>query len=232
MASNEQGSIPNKYMLLNYRPRDGAIVIVPLSENTRTGSGRLTDLYRQGGARAVMSGIESTLGVECEFYVLFDRSSFTGFISPLGEVLMRIPYDFTGGGINISAGEHRLSGGDLFTYMNLFNPADFPQAGSDYNLVIMGTAITTLLNLNCRNMDSETIQDAFNKILNNATTNLTFRDFTAYQRALLYTSENSFNPASYYLPTGHHELGEFIISNQSIANILDRFNLRAEHMGD
>jgi hypothetical protein len=109
--------------------------------------------------------------------------------------------------------------------MNLFNPAEHPQAGDDFNQVILGAAITTMINTNCRNVDMDTIQLAFNKILNNAHTNLTFRDFTRYQQALLYTSENSLNPATFYVPTGHYEGHEFIVSAQSLAIILYRFGL-------
>ncbi|MCL2071220.1 MAG: LCP family protein [Oscillospiraceae bacterium] len=226
MMGDSQGSVPNNFMLLNYRPRDAVIALIPLSENTRvTGdnkTGKLGELYSQGGARLVMAGIKDTIGVDCDYYVHFDRVSFTGFTAPLGEIRVNVPFFFEGGGIELNTGEHHLPGGDLFLYMNY---ADFPNAGDDYNLVIMGSAITTLINSNGRHLDSETIQELFNKILNTANTDLTFRDFTDYQRALLYTSENSVNPAIYYVPSGHYEHDDFIISPQSIANIHNRFDL-------
>ena len=109
-------------------------------------------------------------------------------------------------------------------YMNFVN---FPESvvGEDYDLVVTGTAVTNLINTNSRQREPEMIQDAFNRIRNNANTNLTFRDYTAYQRALHYTSVNSTNPAIYYVPDGLYETGDFVVSNQSIANILNRFNL-------
>jgi anionic cell wall polymer biosynthesis LytR-Cps2A-Psr (LCP) family protein len=226
MMGDEQGSVPNNFMLLNYRPRDEVIALIPLNAATRAAagniSGKLTDLYSHGGARTVIAGVKETLGIECEFFVHFDRSSFTGFTAPLGEIRVNIPFFFEGGGIELHTGEHFLSGGDLFLYMNF---ADFPQAGEDYDLVIMGSAITTLINSNGRHLEAEIIQDAFNKIINTANTDLTFRNFTYYQRALLYTSENSVNPAIYYIPSGNYEGDEFIISTLSIANIHNRFNI-------
>jgi len=236
MMGDEQGSVPNNYMLLNYRPRDEAVVVVPINSDTvlTTGSDegwrntsssvKITELYQNGGATKVIEGIAGALGVECDFYIHFDRSSFSGFMSSLGEVQVNIPYDFSGGGLKLEAGEHKLSGGDLFVYMN---NANFPEAdvGEDYDLVIMGTAITTLINSNCRHMDAEAIQNAFGKIRNNATTNLTFKDYTDYQRALFYTSVNSINPAIYYVPFGQYEPDGFVLSEQSVAEIWSRFKL-------
>jgi anionic cell wall polymer biosynthesis LytR-Cps2A-Psr (LCP) family protein len=226
MMGDNQGSIPSKYMLMNYRPADEIIVLVPLSESTRvtvgSSSGKLTDLYRQGGASRVVEGIKTTLGIECEFYVQFDRSSFTSFTAPFGEIQVNVPYDFTAGGITLRSGDHRLAGADLFVYMMF---ANFPQAGEEFELVITGTAMSALINTNLRNLDPQIIQEAFNSVYNNASTNLTFRDYSNYQRALVYTSQNSFNPAVYYLPAGEYNAGEFVLSNQSIADILNRFNL-------
>ncbi|MCL1788751.1 MAG: LCP family protein [Oscillospiraceae bacterium] len=226
MMGDEQGSVPNSFMLMNYRPGDEVIALIPLNASTRikagNKTGKLTDLYKQGGADTLMTGIKDTFGIECDFYVNFDRSSFTGFTSLLGEIKVNIPFFFEGGGIDLHSGEHHLSGGELFLYMNY---ADFPQAGEDYNLVIIGSAISSLINTNGRHLDTESIQEAFNKILNTASTNLTFRDFANYQRALLYTSENSVNPANYYVPNGVYESDEFIISAESVANIYNRFDM-------
>lgn len=226
MMGEEEKSVPNYFMLMNYRPGDDEIALVPLNPDTHVASGaksgKLTDLYKHGGAQSVMAAIGETLGVDCDFFVHFDRSSFVGFTNLLGEIRVNVPYFFEGGGIDLNTGEHFLSGGDLYTYMSY---ADFPQAGEDYNLVIQGSAIMSMLNLNCRHLDSESIQEAFNKILNQANTDLSFRDFTHYQQALLYTSENSVNPANYYVPTGEYQAGEFVLSSQAVANIHQRFNI-------
>jgi anionic cell wall polymer biosynthesis LytR-Cps2A-Psr (LCP) family protein len=229
MLSDEHGGVPGKFMMLNYRPRDGVITVVPLNAKTRVKSGRnagtLTELYSQGGAQRVSEGIKDEFGVECGFYAQFDRSSFTEFVNLLGEVSVDVPFNFSSDEINLSAGEHKLTGDELFIYMSRFNSADYPQAGEDYDLVIMGSAITTLLNSNCRNKDSDAIQNSFNKILNNATTNLSFKDYTEYQQALLYTSKNSVNPAVYIIPSGEYESDKFVASNQSVADILSKFGI-------
>ena len=126
MLSEEQGSTPDLYMLLNYRPRDGVIVAVPLHGDTGLVTGgeswranpttvRISELYESGGGSLkVMEGIKNTLDVDCDFYVRFDRASFTSLVSALGDVQVNIPFAFSGGGINLPAGEQKLSGGDLF----------------------------------------------------------------------------------------------------------------------
>jgi uncharacterized protein YejL (UPF0352 family) len=228
MLSDAQGSVPTMYMLANYRPADEVIVIVPLNADTRiTVPGRnakigtLPDIYREGGAIMVKEGLEETLGIECEYFVVFDRSSFTSFMADLGDVTVRIPFDFSGGVISLKAGEHKLTGGDLFIYMTR---ANFPQAGVNYNLVIMGSVVSSIINTNARNLDTETIQSAFLRILNNSTTNMTQAVFREYQQALLHTSRNTFNPAGYYLPPGSYEGGMFVLNDTAIAEIQRRFN--------
>jgi anionic cell wall polymer biosynthesis LytR-Cps2A-Psr (LCP) family protein len=226
MMSDEQGSVPHKFMLMNYRPRDEVIVLVPLNEDTRIQTrntiGRLTDLYRAGGPELVSEGIANTLGVECEFYVKFDRASFTGFTSLLGEIPVNVPFPFSEGGLGLPVGQHLLSGGDLFIFMSY---ANFPEAGADFNLSTVGRAFTAFINSNLRHMDDESINSTFNRVLNNATTNLIFGDYINYRGALQYTSNTSISPASFYIPSGQREAHEFVISPQSIAEIHERFNL-------
>jgi hypothetical protein len=209
MMSDEQGSLPRMFMLANYRPRDQVVVLVPLNQDTRVqtrnGIGRLTDLYQTGGAPMVVEALSNTLGIDCEFYVKFDRVSFTGFASLFRDVRVNIPADFSAGGLTLRAGEHFLGGGDLFLYMNF---ANFPEFGDDFNLALIGQAMTAFIN-----------------VLNNANTNLTRRDYFAYQRALYHTSMNAINPATVYIPSGAREAHEFVISNRSIANIHERFGL-------
>ncbi|MCL1881691.1 MAG: LCP family protein [Oscillospiraceae bacterium] len=229
MLSDEQGSVPHKYLLLNYRPRDEVISIVPLSQDTRietrNNSERLADLYSRGGANVTKAGIVNTLGIPIEFYVKFDRASFTGFTAPLGLFSVNVPFPFSESGLTLNVGEHLISGGDLFTYITF---ADFAEVGTHFNLAIIGQSLTSFINSNLRNMDVESIQSAFNRVLNNASTNMTFRDYISYQRALYHTSTNSINPAEFYIPTGEQEDTLFVISNQSIANINSRFNVQTE----
>jgi anionic cell wall polymer biosynthesis LytR-Cps2A-Psr (LCP) family protein len=227
MLGNEQGGTPRQFMLMNYRPADGNIVLVPLNADTKAEaagvSGRLTDLHGQGGAALVAQGLSKTLGIECKYYVHFSRNAFNSFTSDLGEMSVNLPFSFTHDGISFPAGDNKLTGSELFLYVN---NADFPSAGENHNAFILSSALTFFINNNLSNLNIQTIQDTFNKILNNATTNLSFSDYRTYQQALEYTSKNSANPASFYLPSGSRNAqGEVELSNQAIADIISRFGL-------
>jgi anionic cell wall polymer biosynthesis LytR-Cps2A-Psr (LCP) family protein len=164
-----------------------------------------------------MSGIENTLGVPCEFYVKFDRASFTSFTALLGDVLVNVAAGFSARGLTLTAGEHFMPGSDLFLYMSFVS--------EDCHLAVSGRAITMLINSNLRNMDEASISGTFNRVLNNADTNLSFRDFITYHMALYYTSTTDSNPAMLYIPTSERVAHEFVISPQSLANIHERFGL-------
>ncbi|MCL1832083.1 MAG: LCP family protein [Oscillospiraceae bacterium] len=221
MLSSEQGGIPHRFMLMNYRPRDNVIELVPLSENThvqtRAMTGSLINVYRTGGADLVMEGIKTTLGVECEFHVKFDRVSFTSLTAGLGDITVNIIKDFESGGVLLKAGEHQLSGGDLFVYMTYVT--------ADDELAVMGRAMTFMINYNLRNMDEESISMNFNRVLNNAATNLEFKNYVNYYVALHYTSNNSINPASFFVPIYEQEDGALVMTESSINAIHDRFNI-------
>jgi len=225
MLGESQGGVPAQYMMMNYRPRDEIIHFVPLRAETKVTSGStngtLTQMYRNNGAKGVMSGINSTFGLEIEYYIKFDRSSFINFINSAGEVLVHIPFDLNNGNVSFRSGENLLSGTDLYNYIT-FNNFEV----DDYNLVVMGSVGSSVVNNNFNNLSSEEIQNHFNKILNNADTNLTFRDYTFYQQALIYTSENSWNPATFFIPIGEFNgSGEYEISARGIVDILTKFGL-------
>jgi anionic cell wall polymer biosynthesis LytR-Cps2A-Psr (LCP) family protein len=227
MMSDAQGSVPDKFVLFNYRPRDEVVWVVPLNSGTRVASrsttGSLTDLYRSGGAELVMEGIKTTLGVECEFFVTFDRASFMSFAALAGDISVSVTFPFIDFGLALNVGEHLLSGGDLFIYMT---HATDPDGNENFHLSVIGRAVSTIVNSNLRHMDDESINAMFNRITNNASTNLTFSDFATYQRALSFTSNNSVRPAGFYVPTvTASDNGTLTLSPASIANIHTRFGL-------
>ncbi|MCL2633497.1 MAG: LCP family protein [Oscillospiraceae bacterium] len=232
MMSRSQGATPEQFMLLNYRPKSEQIVIVPLRPQTKiidggtTTGGTMVDAYNRGGAEAVMNGIKNTFGVECKFYVKFDRLSFINFTSLLGDTVLNIPFNIDDGAASFKSGTQALTATELYSYITITDFSSVPGANEDYRFVVMGSSLCTLINNHCKGLARASIQELFNKILNNADTNLTFKDYTIYQQALLYNSENSVNPATYFIPTGElNEQGAFVVSENSISTILNRFAL-------
>ncbi|MDR0198100.1 MAG: LCP family protein [Oscillospiraceae bacterium] len=226
MLSETQGGIPDYFVLMNYRPRDEKIVLVPLRGETYVSdgikSGKLTVMYGQGGAPAVMSGIKSYFRIECGFYIKFDRASFVNFVALMGDTPVKIPYDIKDGGVSLDSGSATLSSDDLYNYITYKNFKD----GDGYRLVVMGSAMSSLINNNAKNLTTEKIQNLFNKILNNTDTDLAFKDYKNYQQALFYTSANAIEPATFYIPYGEYDdSGAFVTSRESVDSILQKFSL-------
>ncbi|MCL2077625.1 MAG: LCP family protein [Oscillospiraceae bacterium] len=231
MLSENKGGIPEYYMLLNYRPRDEVILLVPLRTNLYATagnvSGTLNDVYRSSGSGGVMAALRTAVGVECDHYIKFDKSSFIGFVDSLGTAPVNIPYNLTGeGGMDFYVGPQELSGEALYNYITY---PDFNNPGEDYRYTVQGTAISNLINKNSRNLSVIQLQTLFNKILNTTDTSLEFADFTKNQHAYLYTTQNSFNIADYYIPSGTtDEAGYFNLSENAVATIWDRFGMREQ----
>ena len=256
MLSDMKAATPTYYMLANYRPRDEIIVFVPLQENLKAdykgSSGSLYELYDNFGAAAVTEGIKETLGIECDYYIKFDRLSFIDFADLTGTVYVNIPADITerkvkdvlekeivnvdGEDREISrmvkkeveeiifpAGVQYLSGEKLYNYLTY----DFGK-GEDYSLAIQGAIAMNMVNRNFRGLSSTELQRLIQEVITGTETDITFNDYTEYQSALQYTSDNSINPCEYYIPYGETDGGYFILADNSKNTILDRMEITQE----
>ncbi|MDR2532421.1 MAG: LCP family protein [Oscillospiraceae bacterium] len=231
MLSENKGSVPEYYMLLNYRPRDEVIVLVPIKKNlyAEVGNvrGALTEHYVQGGAGGVILALRNSIGVGAERYIKFDKDSFIGFFDEAGNTPVNIPYDLRGGIIEFFAGSHELTGEELYNYITFH---EYNQ-GEDYRFMIHGLAVSNFINKNSNNLLVSQMQILFSRILNTTDTNLEFADFLRNQQAYLFTTQNSFNIADYYIPTGNtDENGNFIIAETAAATIRDRFGMSGEQI--
>jgi anionic cell wall polymer biosynthesis LytR-Cps2A-Psr (LCP) family protein len=223
MLSERKGGIPDYYMLLNYRPRDEVIILVPVRRNLSAEVGRergtLTDHYVSNGARGAMLAIENALGVKTEHYIKFDRESFIGFFDTLGFTPVNIPYDLKDGEIEFPAGSYEMAGAELYGYITF---PDYNQ-GEDYRSTIHGHVISNFINRNTRNLTVTQLQTLFNRILNNTDTNLVFADFTRNQQVFLFTTQNSFDIADFYVLSGFEgDDGMFVPSETSLFILRDR----------
>jgi len=229
MMSENKGTIPVYYMLLNYRPRDEVITLVPVERNlyAEVGNirGTLNAHYIQGGADGVMLALRNSLGVSTDHYIKFDKDSFISFFNAAGYTPVRIPYDLRGGEIEFLAGSYDLKGDDLYDYITY---PDYNQ-GDYYRLMLHGLTISNFINKNSSNISITALQNLFSIILNTTDTSLEFSDFTKNQQAYLYTTQNSFDIADYYVPIGNtDENGVFVISETAIESIRGRFGMNRD----
>jgi len=226
MLSESKGAVPEYYMLLNYRPGDEAIVLVPIQANlySEVGNlrGTLTAHYIDGGAGGVMHAIQNAISINPDHYIKFDKNSFIGFFDEAGSTPINIPHDLRHGELRFSAGFNELSGEELYNYLTF---PDYEQS-EDYRYRIQGLAIANFINRNSSNLTIPQIQTLFSRILNNTDTGLEFLDFVNNQQAYVFTSQNSFNIADSYVPAGTTDMnGNFFITDTAAATIRDRFGL-------
>ena len=229
MLSENKGGVPDYYMLMNYRPRDEEIVLIPVKKNllstVRGEQGILTDFYISDGSDGVITAIKNAFGVECEHYIKFDKSSFISFFNTAGTTPVNIPSDLRESEIEFLAGSYEFSGEDLYNYIT------YPEynQGEDYRLMIHGHAVSNFINKNSRNLTVSEMQSLFTKILNTTDTSLDFLDFTKNQQVYMYTTQNSFNIADYYIPNGTvDEYGQFSVSENTVATIKERFGFKKD----
>lgn len=256
MLSEMKAGTPDYYMLANYRPRDEAIVFIPLPENMKVSyngnTGSLYEMYDNLGAEAVMGGIKELTGIECDFYVKFDRLSFIDFVDLTGNVYVNVPAEISETrtetyleteiievdgekqevtkqvkkevkNVIFPAGAQYLNGETLYNYIN------YPFGmGDDYELAIIGSAVMNMVNRNFRDLSSTELQGYTEKIISSTDTDFMFSDYVEYQPVLQYTTENSINPCEYYIPYGESDGGYFILSSGCAETIKDRLKITNE----
>lgn len=232
MLSEEKAAIPEYYMLVSYRPKDEVISLVPLRSDiyaTEGGvSGNLMQIYQKNGSQGVMYAMENLLDVKCDFYVKFDKYSFIELANFGGTVSVNIPYTLTDpetGDLDFASGTQILDGEQLYKYITYKNFTE----GIEYTNVVLGSVISSMINQNFRGLTTTDLQTIANMIINNADTDFKFDDYTARQKAFLYTTENTYNPAEYYIPYGESdEHGSFILSENSVLTIRDRMGIEEQ----
>jgi anionic cell wall polymer biosynthesis LytR-Cps2A-Psr (LCP) family protein len=227
MLSERKGAVPDYYMLLNYRPGDEAILLVPLKENLYAAAGNslqgsLTEHYEDGGARGVMLAVQNALGIRPDHYIKFDKDSFIGFLDEAGFTPVKISYDLIGEEMQFLAGDYEFKGEDLYNYITY---PEFDQ-GDGFHCKVQGMAIANFINRNSMNLTIPQLQSLFTRILNTTDTSLEFSDFVQNQQAYLFTTQNSYNTADYYIPIGTTDSSNyFFISDTAAATIRDRFGI-------
>ncbi len=227
MLSEEKAANPSRYMVVSFQPADEAVICIPLRSNMQAQVGNKTNtldgFYTEGGVKTVLYAIEGTMGVKCDKYVKFDRESFVSLADAIGRVSINCAYDVIAndGSISLEAGNHSMTGNNLYNYINYDNP----QYGNDYQSLVAGSAAVSVINNNLHGLSATVIQSYFSKLQNTADTDLNIDDYTKRQQALLFISTESYDPGQYYIPYGEFQDEVFILSKDSKTTILERLKI-------
>jgi LCP family protein required for cell wall assembly len=116
-------------------PRD--TVNIPLA-NGLIYTGKVNSLYASYGIEGLRGALETTYGIEIDYYVLLDMSDFGRIITALGGVQVDVPTRMIDGkiGLDLQAGTQRLSGNDALRYVRTRVDTDYGRAGRQQQLVI------------------------------------------------------------------------------------------------
>ena len=217
MLSEMKGGIPQEYMIVNYRPRDGVVMCIPvtakLTETVGEHSGTLTELYETGGAKSIVLAIKNAMDVTCEYYVKFDKDSFAEFVSIMGNATVSVPYDLNDDDKNtvFAAGTHDLAGDDLFKYLTFPNLSD----DEEYKGVMQASAVRSLINQNINSLTTGDVSSLYRKILTSTDTDMTEAVFSDHLHSFYFTIANTYDPALFYVPYGEYDdSGAFTVSEE------------------
>jgi LCP family protein required for cell wall assembly len=116
-------------------PRD--TVNVPLA-NGQVYTGKVNSLYANYGIEGLRGALETSYGIDIDYYVLLDMSDFGRLITALGGVQVDVPTRMIDGkiGLDLQPGTQVLSGNDALRYVRTRVDTDYGRAGRQQQLVV------------------------------------------------------------------------------------------------
>lgn len=227
LADNES-DIPELFTMISYDAVENRVVFIPLPNGISVPADdrTLPNIFASKGGEGVIAALTNAVGITCDGYIHFDRSSFVEFVSAFGNVRYDIPKTvLVEDGIEIAtfnAGEHLFSPESTFRYVYL---ADFAE-NEEYRFNILGDVFACLFNQNYRYADSALVDSYFKVISENCSTDITEEEYLEKKAALLNTIMYGSEPAEYYVPYGEYgEDGSFSIADTSITTIKQKCGL-------
>lgn len=138
----------------------------------------IKSIYSSGGGAALQARLAEYLGVEIDYYAVFDTSSFVEFTGKLGNIIYTLNEDikFSGGKeddrytIHLNEGEQKLGGREIANLLRYYS-CETKNYFSESELAL--TALTGLLNEN----NYEKSESLFRLFVKSAKTDITVRDF-------------------------------------------------------
>lgn len=220
--ADKESDIPELFTMISYDAVENRVVFIPLPNGISVPADERTlpNIFASKGGEGVIAALTNAVGITCDGYIHFDRSSFVDFVSAFGNVRYDIPKTvLVEDGVEIAAfnaGEQLFSPESTFRYVYL---ADFSE-GEEYRFNILGDVFACLFNQNYRYADSALVDSYFKVIYDNCSTDITEEAYFAKKAALLNTIMYGSEPAEYYVPYGEYgEDGSFSIAETSITTI-------------
>lgn len=183
----------------------------------------IKDIYSEGGGAALQKRLTEYLGVEIDYYAVFDTSSFVEFTGKMGEIIYTVNEDikYSGGGeddkytIRLNEGEQKLSGREIANLLRYYS-LEKKDYASESELALK--ALTGLLNTD----NYEKSETLFRLFVKSAKTDITVRDFENNSNSLYVFCVKNDAVTLYTVNTQYDENG--ILTPNSLKEIKGYFN--------
>ncbi|MBQ3903762.1 MAG: LCP family protein [Eubacterium sp.] len=169
---------------------------------------KVKDIFDLGGGAELQARLTEYLGVEIDYYAVFDSASFVEFTGKLGNIIYPLNSDirFSGGSgddkytIHFNEGEEKLTGRDISNLLRYFS-SETKDYFSESELALK--ALTGLLN----EENYAKAESLFRLFVKSTTTDITVRDFENGKESLYVYCVKNNDITIYTVKTEYDENG-------------------------
>lgn len=193
-----------------------------LSPKTDINGDSINDIYSEGGGALLQSKLTEYFGFEINYYAQFQNKNFVKFVNKLGTFVYTSPRDikYDGGSdddtytLHINQGEQKIDA-KLFSNLLRYYCCDELNLTAANEVVLYG--LSNLFDYdNYENCDT-----LFKTFINNATTNITVRDFEKGKDGLMVFCYKNYD-VTIYSCVGEYKKSQ--LTQESIQDIKGYFN--------
>ena len=187
----------------------------------------MEEAYNSGGAKGVVSAVETATEVEVSRYVILDREGLIETVTSLGninlEINEKVEYNNSEYGVfmNLEKGIHFFTGKLFYEYL-IYNVVEKPQDGG---YMAAGVLMSRLINTNSHTLDVGGLNLIFKRVLQLGETDLKDDDFNIRIQSLDNVLESTNEPAQHYVPNCEYDGdGKWVLTANSKLSIQQKVN--------
>lgn len=193
----KEEQVPQTYMVVGFRPKQGQIPLVTLSGNTQvTYRGKpqtLQDVYSYGGVAAIKIALNESFGIMTDRYAQIPADGFVKIVNLIGVTGYRLDQTlkYTQGSITVTLGQgiQQIDGKKAY-YL-----ATYPDKSEMSRCHTVSSLAQDAINQHMDLIISPLAQRLFNSVINLMDTDITVYDYEERHRAAEFLSQLKPNPA-------------------------------------
>ena len=178
---------PYTFIIMRSQPVDKKITFLGIPSNMQIGeeNREAEDIYIDNGVSALKGGIEYTLGIEIDRYMVLNTESFTKICNILGGVSFAVPKGVDG--VAASKDEQYLSAEQIGAIISCGNYA----GGELQRISTASSIVTAMLNQTRGERIAGNLDNSVNAILNMTETDISASDYNNRKYAIKFMLEYS-----------------------------------------